>query len=85
MEKCKNMKLIRKTNLLNILIVILFIIMILFLVIPQIVWEEERINREARREKMELIVEAEDEGDAESQALGLWDWGNVDMEVEEDE
>ena len=35
--------------------------------------------------EQELIVEAEDEGDAESQALGLWDWGNVDMEVEEDE
>ena len=32
--------------------------------------------------EQELIVEAEDEGDAESQALGLWDWGNVDMEVE---
>jgi hypothetical protein len=35
--------------------------------------------------EQELIVEAEDEGDAESQALGLWDWGNVDMDVEEDE
>jgi len=32
--------------------------------------------------EMEIMVEAEDEGDAESQALGLWDWGNVDMEVE---
>ena len=32
--------------------------------------------------EQELIVEAEDEGDAESQALGLWVWGNVDMEVE---
>ena len=32
--------------------------------------------------EQELIVEAEDEGDAECQALGLWDWGNVDMEVE---
>ena len=32
--------------------------------------------------EQELIVEDEDEGDAESQALGLWDWGNVDMEVE---
>ena len=32
--------------------------------------------------EQELIVEAEDEGDEESQALGLWDWGNVDMEVE---
>ena len=34
--------------------------------------------------EQELIVEAEDEGDAESQALGVWDWGNIDMEVEED-
>ena len=33
--------------------------------------------------EQELIVEAEDENDAESQALGLWDWGNVDFEVEE--
>ena len=32
--------------------------------------------------EQELIVEAEDEGEAESEALGLWDWGNVDMEVE---
>ena len=32
--------------------------------------------------EQELIVEAEDEGDAESEALGLWDWCNVDMEVE---
>tara|TARA_X000001382_G_C3074736_1_gene148623 strand:+ start:206 stop:346 length:141 start_codon:yes stop_codon:yes gene_type:complete len=34
--------------------------------------------------EQELIVEAEDEDDAESQALCLWDWGNIDMEVEED-
>tara|TARA_R110002020_G_scaffold1043_1_gene5282 strand:+ start:806 stop:940 length:135 start_codon:yes stop_codon:yes gene_type:complete len=34
--------------------------------------------------EQELIVEAEDGDDAENQALGLWDWGNIDMEVEED-
>ena len=34
--------------------------------------------------EQELIVEAEDEDDAENQTLGLWDWGNIDMEVEED-
>ena len=28
-------------------------------------------------------VEAEDENDAEYQAIALFDWGNVDMEVEE--
>tara|TARA_R110002074_G_scaffold88209_3_gene194441 strand:- start:3641 stop:3784 length:144 start_codon:yes stop_codon:yes gene_type:complete len=35
--------------------------------------------------KMELTVEAEDENDAEYQAIGVFDWGNVDMEVEESE
>ena len=33
--------------------------------------------------EMEFTVNAEDENDAEHQAIGLFDWGNVDMEVEE--
>ena len=33
--------------------------------------------------KMEFTVEAEDENSAEFQAIDLFDWGNVDMEVEE--
>ena len=33
--------------------------------------------------EMEFEVEAEDENDAEYQAIGLFDWGNVDMDVEE--
>ena len=33
--------------------------------------------------EMEFTVEAEDENSAEFQAIGLFDWGNVDMEVEE--
>ena len=35
--------------------------------------------------EMEFDVEAEDENDAEYQAIGLFDWSNVDMEVEEKE
>ena len=34
--------------------------------------------------EMEFTVEAEDENDAEYQAIALFDWGNVDMEVEEE-
>jgi len=48
-----------KKLLLNILIIFFFGIMILFLTIPKYVWEEEKRNREDRRSKMELIVEAE--------------------------
>ena len=33
--------------------------------------------------EMEFTVEAEDENSAEFQAIDLFDWGNVDMEVEE--
>ena len=33
--------------------------------------------------EMEFTIEAEDEVDAEIQAIGLFDWGNVDIEVEE--
>ena len=33
--------------------------------------------------EMEFTIKAEDENDAELQAIGLFDWGNVDMEVEE--
>ena len=35
--------------------------------------------------EMEFDVEAKDENDAEYQVIGLFDWGNVDMEVEEAE
>jgi|TARA_R110002074_G_scaffold77191_2_gene175161 hypothetical protein len=34
--------------------------------------------------EMEFNVEAEDENDAEYQTIGLFDWGNVDMEIEEE-
>ena len=33
--------------------------------------------------EMEFEVKAKDENDAEYQAIALFDWGNVDMEVEE--
>ncbi|MGB0633907.1 MAG: hypothetical protein ACPGKX_04995 [Flavobacteriaceae bacterium] len=33
--------------------------------------------------EMEFTIQAEDENDAELQAIGLFDWGNVDMEIEE--
>ena len=33
--------------------------------------------------EMEFEVEAEDENDAEYSAIALFDWGNVDMDVEE--
>ena len=34
--------------------------------------------------EMEFNVEAEDEKEAEYQKIGLFDWGNVDMEIEEE-
>ena len=33
--------------------------------------------------KMEFTVNADDENDAKHEALASFDWGNVDMEVEE--
>jgi len=33
--------------------------------------------------EMEFTVNADDENDAEYQTIALFDWGNVDMEVEE--
>jgi hypothetical protein len=33
--------------------------------------------------EMEFTIQAESEDDAELQAIGLFDWGNVDMEIEE--
>ena len=33
--------------------------------------------------EMEFTIKAEDENEAEIQAIGLFDWGNVDMEIEE--
>jgi hypothetical protein len=32
----------------------------------------------------EMIIEAEDEGDAQAQAVDLADFGNADIDVEED-
>ena len=33
--------------------------------------------------EMKFTIKAEDENDAEFQAIELFDWGNVDMEIEE--
>ena len=33
--------------------------------------------------EMEFTIKAESEDDAELQAIGLFDWGNVDMEIDE--
>ena len=33
--------------------------------------------------EMEFTIKAEDESEAEIQAIGLFDWGNVDIEVME--